>query len=111
MRKMSKKLQLIAQTMLLLLLPAFVMRPVVVTVENRFQNEDVRPVQMSVCDSQQSVIGDHGNFLSIVRENVQVPTLMPGYSKATLASSEGCVLRFVSNAVSFSPQGFLILRI
>jgi hypothetical protein len=109
---MCQRLQLIARTMLLLLLlPALVIRPLVMTVEKSFRNGDACPVQMSFCDSQQSVIGDQGHFRSIARENAPISTLTPRYSNAILASSKGRILRFVSNAVSSSPKGFLVLRI
>jgi len=109
---MRKKLQLIAQTMLLIFLPAFVMRPVVVTVENSFPVSDKCPAQKSMGDSHQNIVASHSIFRSIARENTQpIPVLSPGYTKTILASSKGRVLRFASNSTSFSPQGFHVLRI
>jgi hypothetical protein len=109
---MRKKLQFIAQTMLLLLLPAFIMRPVMVTVGNSFQASDKYPAQKSLCDSHQDLVAGHATFRPIARENTpQIPVLSPCYTKTILASSEGRDLQFASNAVSFSPQGFHVLRI
>lgn len=109
---MRKKLQFIAQTMLLVFLPAFIMRPVLVSVENSFQASHSSPVQKSICDSHSELVAGHAIFRSIARENTQqIPVLTPCYTKTILASSEGRVLRFASNSISFSPQGFHVLRI
>ncbi len=109
---MRKKLQFIAQTMLLVFLPAFVMRPVMVTMENSLPVSDKCPAQNSIGDSHENIVSGHAIFHSIARENTQqIPVLSPGYTKTILTSSEGRVLQFASNSISFSPQSFLILRI
>jgi len=106
---MRQKLQFIAQILLLLFLPAFVLRPVVVSVANSFQNSSAHSVQKS--GSYQTLTGNHENLSSVSRETSQIPTLSPCIQKTILASSQGRVLAFVSTAVSFTPRNFLVLRI
>jgi hypothetical protein len=105
----GKKLQLIAQTLLLVFLPVFVvMRPVFVSVEN---TSPVSSAQKSFNASYQEHLSGHVTFRSIVRENVQVPVLTPYFSRTILVSSEGRSLQFISDIVSFSPESFHVLRI
>ncbi len=106
---MSRKLQWIAQILLLVFLPAFVLRPVVVSVVNSFQDSAAHPVQKS--SSYQALTGDHETFRSVSREDSQIPILTPCFQKTVLASSESRVLAFVSTAVRYSPQSPLVLRI
>jgi hypothetical protein len=108
--KMSQKLQLIARVMLLLFLPAFVLRPVVVTVENSLQNSASIPAQKA-CGSYQTLTADHVNLRFVSRETSQIPTLSPCFQKTILASSKSRVLAFVPTAVNASPQQTLVLRI
>gem|GEM_PF-3238941 len=106
---MRQKLQFISRVLLLILLPAFALKPALISVVNGFQNSAVSPVQKS--GSFQPFTGNHENLRSVSRENSPIPTLSPCYQKTILASSEGRVFAFVSTSVSCTPQNFLVLRI
>jgi hypothetical protein len=108
---MRHKLQLIAQTMLLVFLPAFVLRPVMVTVENGAQLLTTHSAQKRICDAHTQLVSAHSTLRPVVRETSQTPTLTPCYTRVILALAEGRALDYVVKVVNNSPQSFLVLRI
>ncbi len=111
MRPMRQKLRIFAQILLFVSLPAFVLRPVLVTVQSGVQLAKVAPVQKSLDNIQVSLVGTHTILHSVSREDFQSPLLVPCITRMILSSSVCRVVDSGSQVVSRTSRSPLILRI
>lgn len=108
---MRQKLQFIAQALLLIFLSAFVLRPVVVTVNTGLSLSDGHSTHKSLCDSHPDLVDAQVHLRPMMREKMQNLVLTPCFTKEVLASSDSRTEQFASDPVRSIPRDFLILRI
>lgn len=108
---MIQKLQLISRVILLVCLPAFILKPVLMSAVKCSQNLNAGSVQKAMGGSQSSLKVHYVKQRCIKREACQLVVLMPCFQKMILDFSMGTVLVFASDSIRHSPPGSLILRI
>jgi len=108
---MIRKLQFISRVLLLVCLPAFVMKPVLMTAVKCVQNSNAGAVQKAQGGSHSGLKVHYFKQRAIKREACQLAVLTPCFRKMILDSSLGSVLIFASDSIQHSPSGTLILRI
>jgi hypothetical protein len=108
---MIQKLQFISRVVLLVCLPAFVLKPVLMSLVKTTQNSNASAVQKAMGDSHTGLKVHYVKQRCIKREGVQTLALTPCFQKAVLTSSMGRVLAFASDSIQHSPPSTVILRI
>jgi hypothetical protein len=108
---MIQKLQFISRVLLLVCLPAFVMKPVLMTAVKCVQNSNAGAVQKAQAGSHSGLKVHYFKQRAIKREACQLAVLSPCFRKMVLGSSMGPVLVFASDLIQHSPPNTRILRI
>lgn len=105
---MKKKLKILTQILLLVLVPAFVFRPVVVYVHTGV-------VSAKTQQNNKSISSGHSTsstaFRSIDRESPDVTVLNPQMAKTKAPSLLGSQFVSLSASGNSSPKSFFVLRI
>jgi hypothetical protein len=108
---MFKKIKIHFQVLALALLPAFIMRPVVVAVHNGSTlSVSQQEARFSASVSQQ-LSAPHSALRNVEREAPDVTALVPRISKAKAPLLLETPLNVVFTSAVSSPKSFLVLRI
>jgi hypothetical protein len=108
---MRKKIKIYSQILALALLPAFVMRPVVVAVHNgSFHSTNEQEAKAFSTNSQELSL-PYTALRNVERENPDVTALIPRISKVKIPSLLENQLNVVFVPVVSSPKSSLVLRI
>jgi hypothetical protein len=108
---MPKKIDVLIRFFLLILLPAFVMRPVVVCVHNAANHPNCQQETTSYSSRSTELSTPQTTLRSIEREAPDVISLVPGVSKEWENSAPVSRFKLVSSAfISFQKSPF-VLRI
>ncbi len=108
---MRKKLKIYFKILALALLPAFVMRPVVVAVHNGSLHSAHQQETQTVSTHSQELSAPHSALRNVEREAPDVTTLIARISKVKTPSLLENHLRVAFASVVSSPKSFLVLRI
>ena len=106
---MRKKTKILLQTLVFVLLPAFVIRPVIVSVHNGLALTDVQHEGNSFSAA---LFAPHSVFHHLSRETPpDLSALIPRYTRMNSPSFLGSRLNLVSNPYNPFHKNFLVLRI
>ncbi len=108
---MRKKIKIYSQILAIALLPAFVMRPVVVAVHNGSIHAADQQETKVFPTIPQVLSAPHLALRNIEREAPDVTVLVPRISKVKATLLLENQLSFTSVSVVTSPKSFLVLRI
>ena len=108
---MRKKLKIYFQILALTLLPAFVLRPVVVAVHNGSLHSTNQQETKAFSTHSQELSTFHSAFRNVEREAPDVTVLIPRISKVKAPSLLENQVSFAFVSVVSSPKSFLVLRI
>lgn len=108
---MRKKFKIYSQILALALLPAFVMRPVVVAVHNGSLHSTDQQEAKAFSTNSQELSVPHTALRNVERENPDVTALIPRISKVKATSLLETPFNVVFAPVVSSPKSSLVLRI
>ncbi len=108
---MVNKMNILIRLFIMVLLPAFILRPVVVCVHNSSSYQNLQDEIGSFSHQNEEISVPHTTLRHIAREAPDSVVLVPCITKAKAPSFSDSRISLVFAPGNSSPQSFLILRI